>query len=66
MIKLSILKDGDKYAYVEYQNGNDPKVFNDTYGNSDYWTLAEVCESVIATYEDMEIEVHLNIPNKNE
>jgi len=64
MIKISILKDGDKYAYMEYQSGNNPLVYNDTYGTSGYWTLAEVCESVIATYEDMPIEVHLNIPNK--
>ena len=64
MIKISILKDGDKYAYMEYQSGNDPMVYNNTYGTSGYWTLAEVCESVIATYEGEQIEVHLNIPNK--
>jgi hypothetical protein len=64
MIKIAILKDGDKYAYQEYQSGNDPKVFNNTYGTSGYWTLAEVCESVLATYEGEQIEVHLNIPNK--
>jgi hypothetical protein len=65
IIKISILKDEDKYAYMEYQSGNDPLIYNDTYGNSGYWTLAEVCESVIATYEGHLIEIHLNIPNKS-
>lgn len=64
MIKISILKDGDKYAYQEYQNGNDPLIYNNVYGSTGFWTLAEVCESVVATYESELIEIHLNIPNK--
>lgn len=64
MIKISILKDGDKYAYMEYQSGNNPLIYNNVYGTSGYWDLAEVCESVIATYQNMEIIVTLNIPNK--
>ena len=67
MIKISILKDGDgatignNYAYMEYQSGNDPKVFNDTYGSSGYWSLEEVFEAVIKLYNGKQIEVHLNL-----
>ena len=67
MVKISILKDGNdanignNFAYMEYQSGNDPKVFNDTYGNSGYWSFEEVCEAVVKTYEGMAIEVHINL-----
>jgi len=54
-IKISILKNGDKYAYMEYQKGNDPRVFNDVYGSGWFDDLADVLESVFESYEGMEI-----------
>ena len=67
IIKISILKDGNEatigndFAYMEYQNGNDPKVFNDTYGSTGHWSLDEVCEEIIKLYEGKLIEVHINL-----
>ena len=61
MIKISILKNEDKYAYMEYQGGNDPKVFNDTYGSGWFWDLADVLESVFKNYEGMEIVLTNNL-----
>ncbi len=61
LIKISILKDGDRFAYMEYQSGNDPKVYNNTYGTSGYWSFEEVCEAVITTYKDFLIDVTINL-----
>lgn len=61
MIKLSIIKDGDKYAYMEYQNGNDPKKFNDTYGCGGFWDLGELFEEILKTYQDTELIITNNL-----
>lgn len=55
MIKISILKDGDKYAYMEYQSGNDPQVYNNTYGTTGFLDLGEVLINIFGTYEGKEI-----------
>lgn len=64
MIKISILKDPEdptKFAYMEYQSGNDPKVYNDTYGSSGFWDLGEVGEEIIKCYKDEVIMISVNI-----
>lgn len=67
IIKISILKDGDEatigndFAYMEFQGGNDPLVYNNAYGTSGFWSLEEVCEAVIKTYKGDLIEVHINL-----
>ena len=61
MIKISILKDGDKFAYMEYQTGNDPKVYNSLYGNNVFFDLADVLESIFKNYEGMEIVLTNNL-----
>ena len=61
MIKISILKDGDKFAYMEYQTGNDPKVYNNIYGNNVFFDLSEVLESIFKNYEGMEIILTNNL-----
>jgi len=61
IIKISILKDGDKYAYMEYQSGNDPKVYNNTYGSTGFWDLGECLESILNTYEGDKIILTNNI-----
>ena len=60
-IKISILKDGDKFAYMEYQNGNDPLVYNNVYGSTGFWDIADVCQSIIKDYQGTAIEVTINI-----
>jgi len=61
IIKISILKDGDKYAYMEYQGGNDPKVYNNTYGSTGFYDLTDVLEDVAKTYGDEEFILSINI-----
>jgi hypothetical protein len=61
LIKISILKDGDKYGYMEYQTGNDPLVFNDVYGSGGFYDVEDIYASIIKNYEGMQIEVHINI-----
>lgn len=55
LVKISILKDGDSYAYMEYQNGNNPEVFNDTYGCGEFYDLEEVLKSIFDIYRDVPI-----------
>ena len=64
MIKLSILKNDDSFAYMEYQNGNDPKVFNNTYGDDGFLDLSELLESIFRNYEGMEIILTNNLEAK--
>ena len=59
-IKISILKDEDKFAYMEYQNGNDPCVFNNTYGSGGFYDLEDLFKSLKETYGD-EFIVSFNI-----
>ena len=66
MIKLSILKVGDKYAYMEYQTGNDPLVFNDTYGSNAYFDFLDVCGAIVRLYKDMEIIITDNTGENHE
>lgn len=61
MIKLSILNDGDKYAYMEYQGGNDPKEFNGVYGTGGFWDLEDLFKSLLETYADEEIVITNNL-----
>jgi len=56
MIKLSILNDGTGgFAYMEYQGGNNPKIFNDTYGCGGFWNLEDLFRALLKTYADEEI-----------
>lgn len=55
MIKISILKDGDKFAHMEFQSGNDPYVYNNTYGSTGFDDLGEVLDSIFTIYHDKEI-----------
>lgn len=61
MIKLSILKDGDKYACMEFQNGNNPKVYNNTYGTSGYMDLEDLFLDLLNTYAGEEIILENNL-----
>jgi len=61
IIKISILKDGDKLAFMEFQSGNDPLVYNNTYGTTGFYDLDEVCVDIIKTYEHNLIKVYINI-----
>jgi hypothetical protein len=54
IIKISILKDGDKFAYMEYQNGNDPLVYNNTYGTTGFWDLEDLFKSLQETFPNGE------------
>ena len=61
MIKLSILKSGDTFAYMEYQNGNDPKVYNNTYGCDGFYDLEDLFKSILETYGNTEIILTNNL-----
>ena len=63
MIKLSILNDRDKFAYMEYQNGNDPKVFNDTYGCGGFNDLEDLFLALLKTYGNEAIVITDNLIN---
>ena len=64
MIKISILKDGDGYAYMEYQNGNDPKVFNNTYGGSGFYDLQDLFQEIEKTYGGEEFILKFNLSER--
>ena len=61
MIKISILRDGNGYAYMEYQNGNDPKVFNNTYGTRGFYDWEDLMEDLKKTYSESGEEFILSI-----
>jgi hypothetical protein len=61
MIKISILKDGDKFAFMECQSGNDPKVYNNIYGTTGFYDLEEALKSIFETYKGETITLIDNI-----
>ena len=63
-IKISILKDGDNFAYIEFQSGNDPKVYNNTYGTTGYLFFEDVCKDIVESYQGEEIQIFINIKQK--
>ena len=61
MIKISILKDGDRFAYMEYQSGNNPKIYSNTYGTTGYWDLEDLIKDLQEMYSEKGEEFILSI-----